>query len=329
MAIAAREPQSQAVGARASGPATRRSASQSPRRPVHGVLLLDKPVGWTSNDVLQKTKGLLRADKGGHAGTLDPLASGLLPLCFGAAAKFAHAGLEADKRYRATLRLGRRTTTGDAEGELVEERAVRVDRDAIDEACRRHTGALAQRPPMHSALKLRGCALYVYARAGIEIDRPERIVTVHRIAIVEWSGETLVIDIECSKGTYVRTLADDIGTALGCGAYLSALRRTGCGGVDVGDATTIAAIEATPESARAALLLPVDALLAGWPEVRLRADDARRFLHGQRRPVARADASAVRVYADDSGAFLGTARIAAGELIAERLLNPNEVQDRR
>ena len=296
------------------------------RRPLHGVLLLDKPIGWTSNDALQKTKGLLRAEKGGHTGTLDPLATGLLPLCFGAATKFSQASLDADKSYRATLQLGQRTSTGDGEGAVIEERAVRIDRAAIEAACAAFTGAIEQTPPMHSALKHQGKALYEYARQGVEIERAARPVTIHRIAIVEWQGTQLVIDVACSKGTYIRTLAEDIGQALGCGAHLSALRRTGCGALALGTAVTIEALAAMSEAEREALLLPVDCLLTAWPEVRLPDDEAGRFLTGLRRRVVLADSSAVRVYAEQPRAFLGSAHITAGELIADRLLSPLEVQ---
>jgi tRNA pseudouridine55 synthase len=312
-----------------------------PRRPLHGVLLLDKPLGWTSNDALQKCKGILRAEKGGHTGTLDPLATGLLPLCFGAATKFAQASLDADKCYRATLRLGRRTRTGDGEGEVFEERPVDCTRPDIEAACRSHTGAIDQLPPMHSALKHQGRALYDYARAGIEVERPTRAVQIHRIDIVDWQHPHLVIDVSCSKGTYIRTLAEDIGAALGCGAHLSALRRTGSGLLDVKDAVTIEALAALTETQREALLHPADILVASWPEVRLPDDEAGRFLCGLRRRVALADAAAVRVYRQGpepeppdwlghaaSRAFLGTAHITAGELIALRLLSPIEVQDR-
>src|SRR5262245_61143504 len=199
------------------------------RRPVHGVLLLDKPLGLSSNDALQKAKRLFNAEKAGHTGTLDPLASGLLPLCFGAATKFAQACLDADKRYRATLALGERTASGDRETPVLERREVAVDRAAIDTALQRFTGTIEQIPPMHSALKKDGKALYAYARAGVELEREPRRVTIHRIDVVSWRGGELVLDVACSKGTYVRTLADDIGQALGCGAHLSALQRTGAG----------------------------------------------------------------------------------------------------
>jgi tRNA pseudouridine55 synthase len=298
-----------------------------PRRALHGVLLLDKPLGWTSNDALQKAKGLLRAEKGGHTGTLDPLATGLLPLCFGAATKFSQASLDADKSYVATLRLGQRTSTGDGEGEVVQERPVVTDRAAIEAACARFTGVIAQLPPMHSALKHQGKALYEYARAGIEIERPTRCITVHRIDIIDWHDATLVIAVTCSKGAYIRTLADDMGTTLGCGAHLSALRRTGSGPLRLEGAITIEALAALTEAQRVARLLPADVLLSAWPEVRLPDDEAGRFLCGLRRRVALADSPAVRVYAAQPKAFLGTAHITAGELIADRLLSPIEVQD--
>ena len=299
---------------------------RTPRRALHGVLLLDKPLGWSSNDALQKAKGLLRAEKGGHTGTLDPLATGLLPLCFGAATKFAQVSLEADKRYRATLHLGQRTTSGDREGELVDERPVTCTRADIDAACARFTGAIEQTPPMHSALKHQGRALYEYARDGVEVERPARSVVIHHIAIIDWQAPTLVIDVSCSKGTYIRTLAEDIGTALGCGAHLSALRRTGAGTLDVAGAVTIEQLAALDEAARAALLQPADVLLQQWPAVSLADDEAGRFLTGLRRRVALADAPAVRVYGSHPRAFLGAAHITAGELIPDRLLSPLEVQ---
>jgi tRNA pseudouridine55 synthase len=213
---------------------------RQPRRALHGVLLLDKPLGWTSNDALQKAKGLLRAEKGGHTGTLDPLATGLLPLCFGAATKFSQASLDADKAYRATLKLGVRTSTGDREGEVLETRPVQVDRTAVEAACARFVGSIDQLPPMHSALKHEGRALYDYARAGIEVERAARRIVIHRIDIVAWQDDLLLIDVTCSKGTYIRTLAEDIGAALGCGAHLEALRRTGSGALSIADAVTIA-----------------------------------------------------------------------------------------
>jgi len=296
------------------------------RRAVHGVLLLDKPVGMTSNHALQRAKRLYRAEKAGHTGTLDPLADGLLPICFGAATKFAQACLDADKRYRATLTLGQRTASGDRETPVMEQRPVTVDRAAVDAACRRFVGAIEQTPPMHSALKKDGRALYDYARAGVEVDRAARRVTIHAIDIIDFDDERLVIDVACSKGTYIRALADDLGQTLGCGAHLAALRRTGAAAFDVRDALTPDALEAMSESERDAHLLPIDGLLVDWPVVRLESDDAGRFLSGLRRRIDGADAAAVRVYGSEPHAFLGSAHIAGGELIADRLLSPLEVR---
>jgi tRNA pseudouridine55 synthase len=300
--------------------------ARQPRRAVHGVLLLDKPVGLTSNHALQRVKRLFGAEKAGHTGTLDPLADGLLPICFGAATKFAQACLDADKRYRATLALGERTASGDRETPVVESREVVINREAIDAACRCFTGAIDQLPPMHSALKKKGKALYDYARAGIEVERTPRRVTIHQIDVVSWQGAQLVLDVVCSKGTYIRSLADDIGQALGCGAHLSALRRTGAGCLELRDAVTPEALEALNENERDALLRPTDCLLADWPAVRLDADEAGRFLTGLRRRIGGADAAAVRVYGSAPDAFLGSAHISAGELIADRLLSPLEVR---
>jgi tRNA pseudouridine55 synthase len=293
---------------------------------VHGVLLLDKPLGWSSNDALQRARWLLRAEKAGHTGTLDPLATGLLPLCFGAATKFSQVSLDADKAYRATLRLGQRTSTGDLEGEVVEERPVQLERAAIDAAIARFTGPIAQLPPMHSALKKDGKALYEYARAGITVEREPRPVTIHAIDIVDWHDAVLVIDVRCSKGTYIRTLAEDIGQALGCGAHLTALRRTGSAPLTLESAVRLAELEAMADADRLALLRPVDSLLADWPGLALDAGEAGKFLSGLRRRVAQADAPRLRVYGPEPGAFLGSAHITAGELIADRLLSPPEVQ---
>ena len=298
---------------------------RQPRRAVHGVLLLDKPIGWTSNDALQKAKGIFRAMKAGHTGTLDPLATGLLPICFGAATKFSQVSLDADKTYRATLRLGQRSSTGDGEGEIVEVSAPAFDAAALTRACDRLTGEIEQLPPMHSALKKDGKALYDYARAGQTVERMPRRVTIHRLDVVEHAAERLVIDVRCSKGTYIRTLAEDLGDALGCGAWLQALRRTASGPLHVRDALTIDALGALDEDQRAAQLLPPDVLMAEWPAVRLDAPEAGRFLSGMRRPIDAADAAHVRVYGPEPGAFLGAAHIHRGELIADRLLSPLEV----
>lgn len=298
-----------------------------PRRAVHGVVLLDKPLGWSSNDALQKVKRLLRAEKAGHTGTLDPMATGLLPLCFGAATKFSQVSLEADKTYQATLKLGVTTTTGDREGDVLETRPVSsVTADAVEAARRQLVGPIRQVPPMHSALKKNGRALYDYARQGIEVEREPRDVVVHRLDVLSWVGDELRIETCVSKGTYIRTLAEDLGTLLGCGAHLIALRRTGSGPVRVGDAIGIDAFVAMSEAEREACILPPDVLIADWPRVELSAEEAGRFLSGLRRRVPLADAPAVRVYGPDEGALLGAAHIRAGELIPSRLLSPLEVQ---
>jgi tRNA pseudouridine55 synthase len=296
------------------------------RRALHGVLLLDKPVGLSSNDALQKAKRLFNADKAGHTGTLDPLASGLLPLCFGAATKFSQVSLDADKRYTATLALGVTTTTGDREGDVVDERDVNVTLAQLQAACARLTGPIQQTPPMHSALKHEGRALYEYAREGITVERAARRVVIHGIDIVSHDDRVVVLDVRCSKGTYIRTLAEDIGQALGCGAHLGALRRTASGDLHVEQSLTLEALAALTEQERDAHLLPPDVLLSDWPEVRLPADEAARFLTGLRRRHKAPDCAQVRVYGPEPRALLGAAHITAGELIPDRLLSPLELK---
>ena len=298
------------------------------RRPVHGVLLLDKDADASSNTALQRAKRLYRAEKAGHTGTLDPLASGLLPICFGAATKFAQASLDADKRYLATLRLGVTTTTGDREGDVVRTVPdVIVQRDALVRACERFIGKIDQVPPMHSALKRDGKPLYEYARAGIEVERVARRVRIDSIGVVDGAADLWTIDVRCSKGTYIRTLGEDIGAALGCGAHLEALRRVASGTLEVAAAATLAQLDGLDEGSLDARLLPPDALLAAWPRVVLSDDDAGRFLAGVRRRLDLDDAPALRVYGRERGAFLGTGHVVAGELIASRLLSPVEVGD--
>jgi len=309
---------------------------RQPRRQLHGVILLDKPLGLSSNDALQKVRRLMRAEKAGHTGTLDPLATGLLPLCFGAATKFSQVSLDADKRYTATLKLGQTTTTGDAEGEIVQTRPVtpeQVNPERIAQACQAFTGEIAQIPPMHSALKHQGRALYEYAREGIDIERPARQVTLHAIDIVRWQDDLLELDVRCSKGTYIRTLAQDIGERLGCGAHLIGLRRTGSGGVTLQGAVTLEALQAMSEAERDSHLQAADVLLNDWPDVLLSESEAARFLTGLRRRTHLADAPQVRVYGPLPGqdkaagrVLLGSAHIKAGELIPTRLLSPAEVQ---
>ena len=306
------------------------------RRPVHGVLLLDKPLGWSSNDALQKAKWLLRAEKAGHTGTLDPLATGLLPLCFGAATKFSQLQLEADKTYEAVARLGVKTTTGDAEGEVIAERPVKVTAQDIKDVALRFTGLIQQIPPMHSALKKDGKALYEYARAGIEVEREPREVTIYELnmtlAPVDSEYVAIKIVVKCSKGTYIRTLAEDIGEALGCGAHLTQLRRIETGGFDVAQCVTLAALEAMTDEERWRQLLPVESLLREHTVVTLDEENAGRFLSGLRRRGSWPDDGQVAVYGPSTGSgqaqrvLLGTAHVVAGELIPGRLLSPLEIE---
>ena len=300
---------------------------------MHGVLLLDKPLGWSSNDALQKVKWLLRAEKAGHTGTLDPLATGALPLCFGAATKFSQLQLDADKTYEAVLCLGVKTSTADAEGEILETRPVVVRAEDVARVQAQFTGRISQLPPMHSALKKDGKALYEYARAGIEVERASREVQIFELQLTLVTTDALhpVIKLvaKCSKGTYIRTLGEDIGDALGCGAHLSALRRIATGGFDVAQCVTLEALEAMTEAQRLACLLPVDSLLGDHAVVTLDADNAGRFLSGLRRRGDWPDADPVAVYAEDDAMLLGTARAQAGELIPGRLLSPIEIEQMR
>jgi tRNA pseudouridine55 synthase len=291
---------------------------------VNGVLLLDKPGGISSNVALQKVRRLLGAEKGGHTGTLDPMATGLLPLAFGEATKFSADLLDADKSYRATLKLGVTTTTGDAEGKVTGSRQVDVADDAIAEVLLRFVGALEQVPPMHSALKREGRPLYELAREGIVIERAPRRVVVRSLQKIERSGDELTLDIECSKGTYVRVLAEDIGHALGCGAHLSGLQRTRVGPLRLEESVTLATLEAMPADARRACLRPVDTLLGSLPRVELDEVLAGRFREGQRLAME-AQPRGVRVRAyGPGGDLLGTANVTEWGVVAPERLLSNE-----
>ena len=301
------------------------------RRPVHGVLLLDKPLGLSSNDALQKAKWLLRAEKAGHTGTLDPLATGVLPLCFGAATKFSQLQLDAPKTYEAVALLGVTTATGDAEGEVLQRREVpAITPERLAEVERQFTGPIRQVPPMHSALKKDGKALYEYARAGIAVEREARDVTIHALklapALAGQAQAAIKIVVTCSKGTYIRTLGEDIGEALGCGAHLTFLRRTDTGGLGVERCVTLAQLEAMGEDERLARLLPVEALLAGHTPITLDEENAGRFLSGMRRRGPWADTPAAAVFGDQPRALLGVGHVTHGELIPGRLLSPIEIQ---
>jgi tRNA pseudouridine55 synthase len=291
---------------------------------------LDKPRGLSSNQALQRARTLLRAEKGGHTGTLDPLATGVLPLAFGAATKFSGFQLEADKAYLATLKLGVRTTTGDAEGAVIEEKPLPpMDGVLFERVRQQFLGTIQQVPPMYSALKKDGKALYEYARSGVEVERAPRTIEILELEFTPHAADhrcdVLDMRVRCSKGTYIRTLAEDVGAALGCGAHLVGLRRIATAQFTIGQCVTLPALEALSEPERDARLQPVTALLGAMEAITLEPDDAGRFQSGQRRRGAWPDARQVAVYGRAPQAFLGTARVVAGELIPLRLLSPVEI----
>lgn len=301
------------------------------RLPINGVLLLDKPVGWSSNDALIKAKRLLNAIKAGHTGTLDPFATGLLPLCFGEATKFSADLLDADKTYQTVVHLGQRTNTGDTEGEVIERKEVNVSIEQIQRVLTQFRGDIMQVPPMYSALKRDGKALYEYAREGITLEREARPVTIHLLEFVNYEAPFLTLNVRCSKGTYIRVLGEDIGAALGCGAHLNALRRTHVGHLVLENTVTLDDLIAMEESQRLQLLAPVDALLSSFPALVLTSELARRFLQGQRIPLGKEGLSypqqlgRVRVYVDDEHGMrqlLGSAQLQEyGILAPERLIS--------
>jgi len=294
---------------------------------INGVLLLDKPIGPSSNDALQRARRALNAAKAGHGGTLDPMASGLLPIAFGEATKFLHDLLDADKTYEATLCLGITTDTGDAEGQISGERPVTCEDAAIDAACRAFQGDIQQVPPMHSALKRDGKPLYAYAREGIVLEREARPVTIYSIEVIgidrtDPQRPRVSLRTCVSKGTYIRTLAEGIGERLGCGAHLVALRRIAVGRLTLERAFAPEALERLEPEARIATVGAVDMLLSGLPPVALVDSLADRFIQGQRlvldnvsrAPLANAPAGPVRVYRGDR--LLGTALFAPPGLLA-------------
>jgi tRNA pseudouridine55 synthase len=251
-------------------------------RPLDGVLLFDKPLELSSNTALQKVRRLFQAEKAGHTGTLDPLATGLLPICFGEATKFSMALLDADKTYRALLRLGQTTTTGDAEGDITAEHPVEVQQSDVDAVLARFRGEIQQLPPMHSALKHLGKPLYEYIRKGETIERELRSVVIHELVLNSFSGNTMDITVRCSKGTYIRTLAEDIGAALGCGAHLIGLRRTAIAHFDLSDAYNWQQLAAMSDEERAACVLPLESLMPDMPKLQLDAVQIQRLAQGQR-----------------------------------------------
>ncbi|MDQ9170483.1 tRNA pseudouridine(55) synthase TruB [Oxalobacteraceae bacterium R-40] len=294
---------------------------------LDGILLLDKPVGLSSNDALIQSKRLLNAAKAGHTGTLDPFATGLLPLCFGEATKFTQDLLDADKTYDTVVHLGISTTTGDTEGEILATNAVNLTSEQARAVTDRFRGEILQVPPMHSALKRDGKPLYEYARAGITLEREARRVTIREIEVLDFQSPYLSLRVTCSKGTYIRVLGEDIGKALGCGAHLQQLRRIRVGELSLENSIRLDALAALAEENRTTVLLPVDSMLGSFPVIFLPDELARRFLHGQRLPLIKEgvaftpDAGRVRVYREADKRLLGTAQVREfGILAPERLI---------
>lgn len=297
------------------------------RQAIDGVLLLDKPIGITSQAAVSRAKMLLNAAKAGHTGTLDPMATGLLPIAFGEATKFSQSLLDADKRYFATVLLGVTTSTGDLEGEVIARAPVAVDEVLVESALAQFRGEIEQTPPMYSALKHAGKPLYEYARAGTEIARASRRITIRSLTLETRDGDELRIDVTCSKGTYIRVLAEDVGKALGCGACLSALRRSRVAGFTVDDALTLDALAGLTEGALRARLLPIDVLVGGLAAVALDQAQAQRLCLGQAVEYGRPlDEGLVRVYGPDAH-FLGIAQATRPALLSPRRLVAAKAQN--
>ncbi len=304
------------------------ASRRNPGRNVTGILLLDKPLGLTSNDALQRAKRLYRAAKAGHTGSLDPLATGLLPVCLGAATKFSAFLLDADKRYRVRVKLGVTTTTADAEGEVLETRPVEgINVEGVRASLATFTGEIDQLPPMYSAVKHEGKRLYKLARQGVEVERKPRRIRIFSLELRAFEPPEIELDVHCSKGTYVRTLAEDIGRSLGFGGHVTALRRTGVGPYDesVAPFVSLERVQKIAEEEGAAdrldaLLLPLDSALGHWPAVRLSADTAFYLRQGQAVQVPQAPTEGlVRLY-DPSLHFLGV-----GEILDDGKVQPKRL----
>jgi tRNA pseudouridine55 synthase len=286
----------------------------------HGVLLLDKPAGLSSNVALQRVRRLFSWSKAGHTGTLDPLATGLLPICLGEATKFSHGLLDADKTYEASIRLGFLSSTGDAEGVLEACAKPSFTDSRLKDVLASFLGVTAQIPPMHSALKMDGRPLYQYARAGTTVVREARKIIINCLQLIDTSEDNLTVIVGCSKGTYIRVLAEDIGKALGCGGYLLSLRRTGIRDLTVADAITPEALAEMDDSSRRARLLPVDRLVESLPALYLPPEATQRIINGLRVPDTRGGAGTFRLY-DSTGNFIGIGeRTGDGVLTAKRLV---------
>ena len=289
-------------------------------RPLNGVLLFDKPLELSSNIALQKVRRLFQAEKAGHTGTLDPLATGLLPICFGEATKFSVGLLESDKTYRAQIKLGQNTTTGDAEGEITSSHDVAVDEAQVQQVLAGLRGEIQQMPPMYSALKFQGKPLYEYIRKGETIERELRSVVIHELIMERLSGAELDISVRCSKGTYVRTLAEDIGKALGCGAHLRGLRRTTIAAFSLDHAYTLPQLEAMTSEERDDCLLPLDCMLSDLPRLDLDSVQVERMAQGQRLGLDLPFPDGkLRLYAE--GEFVGLGELSGRRLAPSRLVS--------
>lgn len=300
-------------------------------RRVDGVILLNKPIGLSSNQALQKVRRLYQAEKAGHTGALDPLATGMLPLCFGEATKFSQFLLDANKRYITTLALGVRTTTGDAEGDVLsDEIPPELTNAELESVLEKFRGAIDQIPPMYSALKHEGRPLYEYARQGITIERKRRSVYISELTVVERTANTITLDVSCSKGTYIRTIGEDIGEALGCGAHLQALHRVSTASYDPKEMMTLEELEKVAEEGESALdayLLPMDTAVLHLNRVELTAFETQDIYHG--RVISKItpwdDDSLVRMYAESTHKFMGLGRIVGDEIKPHRLINTSEI----
>ncbi|HHQ4309773.1 TPA: tRNA pseudouridine(55) synthase TruB [Serratia fonticola] len=300
-------------------------------RDIHGVLLLDKPQGLSSNDALQKVKRIYNANRAGHTGALDPLATGMLPICLGEATKFSQYLLDSDKRYRVIARLGQRTDTSDADGQIVQERPVNFTQAQLDTALDTFRGNIQQVPSMYSALKYQGKKLYEYARQGIEVPREARSITVYELQFIRWEGDELELEIHCSKGTYIRTITDDLGELLGCGAHVIYLRRLQVAKYPIARMITLEQLNALVEQAQEQsiapselldpLLMPMDSPAEDFPEVNLLPAVAGYVKQGQPVQVAGAPASGlVRITEGEERKFIGIGEIADDGRVAPRRL---------
>ncbi len=305
-------------------------------RPINGVILVDKPTGISSNDTLQKVKRIFFAQKASHTGALDPLATGMLPLCFGEATKFSQFLLDSDKRYRVVAKLGERTDTSDSDGEVVETRAVNVERDQLEACIDSFRGTTDQIPSMYSALKYQGRKLYEYAREGISIPRESRKITVYSVELLRFDNNEVEMELHVSKGTYIRTIVDDLGEMLGCGAHVTYLRRTGVSNFPYERMVTIEQLQAMLDQAKAdeiepgtvldALLLPTDTAVQDLPEVNISAELAVHVLHGNpvSAEVVPAEGTLVRITVGEAAEFIGVGTIDAKGMLAPKRVMANE-----